>query len=276
METKTPAEVAMPPRWRAHCAYFGAAFSGWQSQPDGKAVQDVLERALARILERPVRVHGSSRTDAGVSARGQVFHFDAPWRHGSGKLLKALRGVLPRAVFVYHLSEAASGFHARYSACGKRYEYLLVRGAADPFEQNRVWEVRPRLDLVAMQLAAQQLTGRHDFRAFSAESEAGPEDTVKTLWRLDCSAYGRRVRIDVEGSGFLYKMVRSLAGFLVRVGEGKLPPDSATRILASKLRTAEVETAPADGLCLRRVYYGRLPSYLQRVVEASEHGSSLR
>lgn len=242
-------------RWRCSCAYFGPAFSGWQSQPDGKAVQDHLERALSRILQAPVRVHGSSRTDAGVSARGQVFHFDGAWTHGSVKLLRALRANLPDTLWVYRAVVASPGFHARYTACGKRYRYTILEGPADPFRAPLVWSVRTGLDVDAMRAAAAHLLGRHDFRAFAAESGAGPEDTVKTLWKLDCTRRGRELVLNVEGSGFLYKMVRSLAGFLVRVGEGKIPPEAAATILASKVRTQLVETAPPQGLCLMRVKY---------------------
>jgi tRNA pseudouridine38-40 synthase len=242
-------------RWRCTCAYDGSAFSGWQSQPDGRAVQDHLERALSRTLQVPVRVHGSSRTDAGVHARGQVFHFDGAWRHGAHTLGKALRAQVPPQVWVYRIVPAEVGFHARYSAKGKRYRYTLVEGLADPFELGRVWQVRRGLDLGAMRTAAAALIGRHDFRAFAAESGAAPEDTVKTLWRLDVVRRGRRVEIIAEGSGFLYKMVRSLAGFLARVGEGKHAPEVAAEILASRVRTQAVETAPPDGLCLERVYY---------------------
>jgi tRNA pseudouridine38-40 synthase len=184
-----------------------------------------------------------------------VFHFDAEWRHGAGKLRKALGANLPETLRVFRLGPAPDGFHARYSACGKRYRYHLVLGEPDPFEAPLVWPVRRGLDLEAMRAAAVHLLGRHDFTAFSAESDAGPEDRVKTLHRLDCLRRGRRVELVVEGSGFLYKMVRSLAGFLVRVGEGKLQAADAARILASKVRTREVETAPAQGLCLERVWY---------------------
>lgn len=244
-------------RWRGTCAYLGTGFSGWQSQPDGKAVQDFLERAFSRIVGGTVRVHGSSRTDAGVSARGQAFHVDIAWSHGAVKLLRALRANLPAELWVYRILPAPEGFHARYSSTGKRYRYRLVLGEADPFESNRCWPVRRNLDLAAMRRAAEPLVGRHDFRAFAAESGAAPEDTVKTLHALRILRTGRRVDLVFEGSGFLYKMVRSLTGFLVRVGEGRIEPEAAVRILESRVRTAEVETAPAEGLCLERVYFSK-------------------
>jgi tRNA pseudouridine38-40 synthase len=251
-----PHEVgASVARWRATCAYHGPSFSGWQSQPDGLAVQDAIERVLARIFGRPVRVHGSSRTDAGVSARGQVFHFDAEWKHGPEKLRRALGSMLREGVWIYRLAQAEPGFHARYSAIGKRYRYTLVRGEADPFEKALVWEVRRGVDTARMQAAADRLTGTHDFTAFSAASDAAPEDAVKTLHAIRCLPRGRRIELEFHGSGFLYKMVRSLTGFLVRVGEGRAEPEDATRILESRVRTREVETAPAGGLCLDRVYF---------------------
>jgi tRNA pseudouridine38-40 synthase len=237
-------------------AYEGTAFSGWQAQPDKNAVQDHIERRLGELLAGEVRIHGSGRTDAGVHARGQVFHFDANWRHGADKLLAALRGGLPASIQVRTAEPVAGEFHARFSATGKVYHYQIVHGEwADPFEHRYTWSIPRRLDVAAMRAVAEVLRGRHDFRAFSAIGSEERENTVRTLARLDIVEDGPRLRIEAEAEGFLYKMVRSLAGALVYAGIGKLGPERVAELLASRERTAEVETAPPQGLCLMRVFY---------------------
>ncbi len=237
------------------CAYDGRNFSGWQSQPDGRGVQDAIERRLAAILGRAVRIHGSGRTDAGVHALGQVFHFDAAWRHGPAKLMAALRGGLPPTIQVRSVRPAPPGFHARFSAAGKVYFYQLhLGGPADPFLHPFCWSLPRRLDVAAMRRAARHLVGRHDFRAFAADNGAGG-GTVRRLRRLAITGRGARWRITAEGDGFLYKMVRSLAGALVAVGQGRLTPAQVAEIRRSGRRPALVQTAPAQGLFLARVRY---------------------
>ncbi len=244
------------PRWKCLCAYDGRNFSGWQSQPDGNAVQDVIERRLQTIFGRVVRIHGSGRTDAGVHALGQVFHFDAAWPHGAAKLLAALRGGLPPAIQVRSVRMAPAGFHARFSARGKVYFYQLHQGGpADPFLHPFCWSIHQRLDVAAMRAAARRLTGRHDFRAFSAFNGVERKDTTRHLRRLDITGRGPRLRITAEADGFLYRMVRSLAGALVVVGQGKLTPAQVEAIRRSAHRTPAVQTAPAQGLFLARVRY---------------------
>jgi tRNA pseudouridine38-40 synthase len=254
--TSDPAAVR---RWKCVCAYDGGGFAGWQSQVGGTAVQDVIERRLAEIAGQPIRIHGSGRTDAGVHACGQVFHFDAAWRHDPAKLVAALRTGLPPAIQIRSIRPAPAGFHARFGASGKRYEYRLHLGDADPFTRPYVWSVWRPLDLAAMQGAAARLQGTHDFRAFAALNGPPREDTVRTLRRLAVTRRGRLVRIVAEADGFLYKMVRSLTGVLVAVGEGRLTPEAVQSLLESARRTPAVHTAPPQGLFLMRVFYGARP-----------------
>jgi len=242
-------------RWKCVVAYDGGPFAGWQSQAKSNAVQDIIEARLAQIFHRDVRIHGSGRTDSGVHALGQVFHFDAEWRHGSDKLLAAFRMGLPQAIQVKSVQAVSPHFHARFQASGKRYEYRIHLGDADPFTRPYAWAVFRPLDVVAMQTAATSLVGRHDFRAFTALNGPEREDTVRELRRLEVHARGRLIRIVAEADGFLYKMVRSLVGVLVSTGEGKLTPARVREILTSKTRTAEVQTAPAHGLFLIKVFY---------------------
>ncbi len=247
------------------CAYDGGDFSGWQSQVGGNAIQDAIERRLGEIFAAPVRIHGSGRTDAGVHALGQVFHFDASWRHAPDQLLAALRGGLPATIQIRSVRPVASTFHARFQATGKWYEYRIVLGDADPFTRPFAWSVFRPLDAGAMQAAAGLLQGTHDFRAFTALNGTSRADTVRDLRRLTVHRRGRMIRIVAEADGFLYKMVRSLVGALVAVGEGRLSAADVARILRSRQRTADVQTAPAHGLFLVKVFYGRTADRIGRV-----------
>lgn len=245
-------------RWKCLCAYDGTGFTGWQSQAGGSAVQDVLETRLAAVLGAKARIHGSGRTDAGVHAAGQVFHFDAEWPHGSEKLAAALRHRLNRAIQIVSVRPAAPDFHARFSATGKVYSYHVHLGDADPFVRPYCWAILKPLDAGAMRASAAVLRGRHDFKAFSALNGGEPGDgagTVRDLRRLEVTARGRNIRIVAEADGFLYKMVRRIVGALVATGEGKITPDEIGDILRSGARTARIQTAPAQGLFLLRVLY---------------------
>lgn len=242
-------------RWKCVCAYDGTSFAGWQSQSGGTAVQDVIEARLTEILKMPVRIHGSGRTDAGVHARGQVFHFDAVWTHGSGALLAALRGGLPASIQVKSAKKVSDDFHARFQAKGKRYNYFIRLGDTDPFQRPYRWCVFRSLDVNAMERAAKRLCGRHDFRAFTALNGPAKDNTVRNLRVLSVVQRGKELRITAEGEGFLYKMVRSLVGVLVAVGEGRLQVAQVSEILESRRRTGLVPTAPPQGLCLMHVFY---------------------
>lgn len=244
-------------RWKCVCAYDGTAFAGWQSQAEGRgrAIQDVIEKRLAQIMGIPVRIHGSGRTDAGVHALAQVFHFDAEWRHGAEKLVAAFRVGLPPAIQVKSARPAAADFHSRFQATGKRYVYHLSVGDADPFTRPYCWTIFKQLDFAAMKSAVAVLRGRHDFRAFTALNGPAREDTVRDLRRLDLTRRGRRIQVTMEAEGFLYKMARSLVGGIVAVGEGKLTLEQIRTILASRERTMAVKTAPPEGLFLAKVFY---------------------
>lgn len=242
-------------RWKCVCAYDGTTFAGWQSQAGATAIQDVIEARLAQIFATPVRIHGSGRTDSGVHAHGQVFHFDAVWAHSTDKLLAAFRHRLPSQIQIKSVRAVQPTFHARFDAKGKRYDYHLHLGDADPFLRPFCWTIFKPIEVGAMQAAAASLRGRHDFRAFTALNGPEREDTVRDLRRLDVVRRGRRVQITAEADGFLYKMVRSLTGVLVAVGEGKLRVDDVRKLLDGRTRTHVVQTAPPQGLFLTKVYY---------------------
>jgi tRNA pseudouridine38-40 synthase len=249
------AEMPRLQRWKCVCAYDGTMFDGWQSQAGGNGIQDVIERRLLEMFGTAIRIHGSGRTDAGVHAHGQVFHFDAAWRHGPEKLLAAFRGGLPATIQIKSVRFASPEFHARFSVTGKRYVYHIHLGDPDPFTRPYCWAVFKPIDVGAMRAVAAVLRGKHDFRAFTALNGPERDDTVRDLKRLDVVRRGRRIRITAEAEGFLYKMVRSLAGVLVSAGEGRLSPLEVRGILESKQRTTAVRTAPPHGLFLEKVSY---------------------
>ena len=244
-------------RWKCTCAYDGTDFDGWQRQPCGGAVQNHIESALTQVFDQPLQLQGSGRTDAGVHARGQCFHFDAEWLHKPEKLVRALHSILPTSIRIKSVKSVSDDFHARFSVSGKRYLYNYYLGRADPVDDRYVWACRDLpLDLEEMQSAADRLLGTHDFSAYSAtHGKENDPNPVKTVSRLQLKQRGKFIRLDTEGSGFLYRMVRSIAGALYAVGRGRLTPDDIAEILESKKRTHRIVTAPAKGLFLDKVFY---------------------
>jgi len=243
-------------RWKGVCAYDGTDFEGWQSQPRGNTVQDILEARLSVILKRPIRIQGSARTDSGVHARQQVFHFDSAWKHSPDALFRALMSELPDGIHLTNLSKAKKDFHALHSVTGKRYVYKIFEGRANPFEARFCWSVRwPSLDVEKMQAAAEPLLGTHDFTAFSATGGSPGDNPLKELRRLEIRKRGPRLAFTLEGSGFLYKMARRLVGALYNVGLGRLESEKIKTLLANRRRELIILTAPAKGLCLQRVFY---------------------
>ena len=259
-----PTPRTRPPRggkrYRMTIAYDGTDLFGWQTQPAQHTVQGALEAALHQLTGESVRVHSCGRTDTGVHARAQVAHFDLhhPWE--VWKLQKGLNAVLPDAVRVMALHGTRPDFHARYDAQGKEYRYTIWNApVACPLHRRQTVHVRKPLDLAAMRRAAAMLEGTHDFAAFSANPHREIGGTIRTLWRLTVRKQGSLVTISALGDGFLYKMVRSLAGHLLRVGLGAVPADETPLLLSSRCRTARVETAPACGLCLWKIHYKSIP-----------------
>jgi tRNA pseudouridine38-40 synthase len=249
-------------------AYDGTAYAGWQIQPNGVTVQELLERALAKLTGARVAVHGSGRTDAGVHARAQVASVALTTRHSPQTLCRALNANLPEDIRVLRVQEVpakpslrdAEGrgrqFHARFSAKSKEYRYQIDTGeVADPFLRAYAWHHPWPLDVPAMRRAAWLLKGRHDFSALSANPMRKIETPVRRVTKLTITRRGNLLTIAVSANGFLYKMVRSMVGALVKVGEGKLSVEQLRALMAGKTRMALVETAPAHGLFLWRVFY---------------------
>jgi len=243
-------------RLRLEVAYEGNAFSGWQSQSHGRSVQDALERAFAVLCGKRVVVHGAGRTDAGVHAFAQTAHADVPpSRIPLAGWIAALNGNLPQTVRVMRVRRVGEDFHARFSASGKIYRYSIYSGdILPPLELGRVWHRAGSLDPAALRAALAPFVGRRDFAAFSASRGTPVTDTVRTIRSVGVVAAGRRIRITIEGDGFLYKMVRMMVASAVRVAAGAESIDWIPSLLAGGGRCSHV--APASGLALVRVLYG--------------------
>jgi len=244
-------------RYKITIAYDGTNYAGWQVQPRKNTVQAEIERALEVLVGKKVRIHHSGRTDAGVHAKGQVAHFDLDEAVDLSKFQTSLNAILNPDVRIMKLQKVKDDFHARFNTTSKEYRYFIWNGPAVPPELRlyRLHERRP-LNLDAMKLAAKALIGKHDFAAFTANPKREIGGTVKTVTEITITRLREGdVKICVKGEGFLYKMVRSIAGFLLRVGIGELEPKDARRLLKKAERTHEVPTAKALGLFLWKVTY---------------------
>ncbi|WP_033542773.1 tRNA pseudouridine(38-40) synthase TruA [Planococcus sp. CAU13] len=243
-------------RMKAMIAYDGSGFAGYQIQPDSRTVQIELLKVLKRIHKgRDVQVVASGRTDAKVHATGQVIHFDTEFDIPSEGWLKALNVLLPEDIRVNHIEEAQPGFHARYHTSGKTYRYKWDRSPIiSPFTRNYMVHLKQRPDVAAMREAAKAILGTHDFSCFCA-ANTGVVDKVRTVRRLDFEEHGEELHMIIEGSGFLYNMVRIIAGTLMEVGTGKLQPEAVAEIIRSADRGAAGKTAAPHGLYLENVEY---------------------
>jgi len=243
-------------RWRIDLSYDGTDFAGWQVQPGRTTLQGTVESVLATLDGSTVKVHASGRTDQGVHARLQPIHCDLARSWEPVRLRRGLNGLLPPDIRVLRVRRVAATFHARRSVREKEYRYFIWNEDMVPpcLRRYRTQVARP-LDVPAMRKAAARLVGKHDFASFTANPNRVVESTVRRVSRVSVIRRGREIVIVATGEGFLYRMVRSLAGFLIRVGEGRMTPEDGERILAARARTAHVETAPAQGLFLWNVRY---------------------
>lgn len=235
--------------------YCGTPFRGWQSQRGGGTVQDALEAAIAAIAGVPVSVICAGRTDAGVHASLQVAHFDAPVERPLTAWVRGVNSHLPDGVVVRWAQVVAADFHARFSAHGRRYRYLLLNRPTRPgLWQGRLGWYHPQLDLERMQDGASRLLGEHDFTAFRA-SGCQAKTPIKTLWRADIRQRGDLFVFDFEASAFLHHMVRNLVGSLVYIGKGLQGPLWIDDLLRARDRKLAAPTFSPDGLYFRGPIY---------------------
>ena len=240
-------------------AYEGSPFKGWQRQLGEDTVQQQLEDVIARLFGVKAHVEGSGRTDAGVHALGQCAHVDLPRPWPLPSLLSAVNALLPDAITVRSLRPVPDSFHARFSTRGKRYVYRILCGPRRHVHLRAFFHCERRpLDIEAMRQAARCLLGEHDFAAF-ATNPGHPRrfGTVRRIDRVHLRRHRHGVDIAVQGSGFLYNMVRTIAGCLRDIGRGRSSVDDFRAILAGRDRRAAGATLPAHGLYLMSVLYPR-------------------
>lgn len=243
-------------RFQLIVEYDGTSYCGWQRQINGPSVQQTLEETLSRLTGEEIAVTGSSRTDAGVHAMGLCAHFDSATRIPPEKIAYALNTMLPEDIRVRESALAPEGFHARYSACGKVYRYRFFNSRHDcAIGRQYAAHVPLPLDVARMNEEAQALCGTHDFEAFAASGSV-VKSTVRTIYRVQVTRSGDEVTLLVLGDGFLYNMVRIIAGTLMEIGTGKRDMGAIAKAIESKDRLALGQTAPAKGLTLMRVLYG--------------------
>lgn len=247
-------------RLKLTVAYDGSGFCGWQSQAAGRAIQDVIEEAIARVNGVAARLHGAGRTDAGVHALGQAAHFDPAVSHDPEVWRRALNAKLPGDVRIMKVARVPANFHARFSAVGKIYEYRLWNHPVlSPLVRGRAWHVPGEVNIDAMRECAELFAGKHDFCSFCARrGNPSDADTIRLLTSIRLRVAGPDIRLRFEGEGFLYKMVRMLAAAIVQTGQGKVAAETwkdCLRHPSQDEKSRRRLVAPAEGLCLMRVKY---------------------
>ncbi len=237
-------------------AYDGTRYRGWQRLGStNSTIQGKLEATLGRLLDEPIEVIGSGRTDAGVHAMGQVASFSCKSAMPTDEMLRKLRMYLPGDVGIVSCEEAQLRFHARYNAKAKTYLYRIWNSPAPcVFIRNQVYRMEAPLNLEAMQEAAQYLLGSHDFRAFCSNKKFN-KSTVRTVCQLDVMQVGEEIQVRIRADGFLYNMVRIITGTLIEVGLSRLSPDDIPSILEGENRAMAGYTVPPQGLTLMEVEY---------------------
>lgn len=236
-------------------AYDGTNYCGWQIQPNGITIEEILNKALSKMTGEEILVIGASRTDSGVHAMGNVAVFDTETTIPVEKIAVALNQRLPEDIVITKSEEVPLDFHPRYCNCSKTYEYHIINTRIPiPTKRLTNYFVSYVLDIDKMRQAASYLVGEHDFVSF-CNVRTDVENTVRTITALDILTNGNEITIRITGNGFLYNMVRIIVGTLVRVGRGFYEPEKVKEILEAKDRKAAGVTAPAHGLVLVEIKY---------------------
>lgn len=240
-------------RLKAIVEYDGTGFSGWQSQSNGRTVQQEIEKALRELLQEEIAVTGSGRTDAGVHARGQVCHFDTGNPMLCGMMIRGINALLPRDVVVRAIEEVPQEFHARYGAIERTYRYYVSQ-VPTAIQRKQRWYVGHPLDVEAMQRCADAIIGEHDFGAF-CKADSSAKHFRCCVTRASWQRCDKEVVFEIVANRFLYGMVRALVSTMVDVGRGKISVEEFVRILQSRQRSRASSSAPPSGLFLEMVRY---------------------
>ncbi len=245
-------------------AYDGTKYCGWQIQPKGISVQEIIEQTIRQVTNTAIKITGSGRTDAGVHAFGQIAHFRTEKPLEPIKFLKSLNSLLPKDIRITGVEQVPASFHARYSATAKKYRYVIYRNSVHcPFQRAYSWHVRESIDLQLLQQAAQFFIGTHNFSSFANEAHRGmaKKNPLRTIYSIAVQTpTPSQIVLEFLGNGFLYKMVRNLVSIMIEVALQKRELLDISRILAAKDRRLAPKPAPACGLFLVDVYYSKLPS----------------
>ena len=247
----------MMKRIKLTVTYDGTDYCGWQVQPNGMTVEEILNRELSALTGEEVKVIGASRTDAGVHAEGNVAVFDTETGIPAERIAYALNCRLPEDIVAVKSEEVPGDWHPRYQCSVKTYEYrILNREMPDPVCRRSTVHISYPLNLGDMRTAAGYLKGEHDFKSFcSPHTEV--KDTVRTVHSLEVEKEGDIITVRISGNGFLYNMVRIIVGTLINVGRGACPPEKVKEILEARDRRKAAATAPAKGLVLKYIRYGK-------------------
>jgi tRNA pseudouridine38-40 synthase len=248
----------MPPMRRnlkMNIAYDGGRYLGWQDNGDGPSIEGELRRCLERVLQHKVTLQAASRTDRGVHAEGQVVNCFTDHPLPCWRMVRGLNGLLPPDIRVQAIEEAPEDFHPTLDATGKVYHYRVATGAVQlPHHRHLSWHVPEPLDQTAMERAAEQLIGTHDFTTLSNRRKGESSDRIRTVDSIEFEEWEGGILIAVRGENFLYKMVRNIVGLLVDIGRGKLDAEPAS-ILVQRNRPLAGVTAPSHGLTLYQVFH---------------------
>ncbi|WP_224984940.1 tRNA pseudouridine(38-40) synthase TruA [Geomonas agri] len=235
--------------------YDGTAYAGWQVQPNGLTIQEVMEKALAKMLGEHTTLHASGRTDAGVHARGMVACFKTERTMPLRAFREGLNSLLPNDIAVRDAVEVPLDFHPRFNAQAKHYRYtMLLDDLRSPLVRHTAWRVKGKLNIEAMREACKLFAGEHDFAAFRGANCAA-KTTVRRIYSMELVQEGRLLHLDINGSGFLKNMVRIITGTLIDVGQGRLSAADVARLLKGGDRQNAGMTVPPQGLCLMQVFY---------------------
>lgn len=242
-------------KYRALLAYDGSGYHGFQSQINGVAIQDLIEGALEKVHHEKTGITASGRTDAGVHATGQVFHFEGQKKIGCRGYYNALNTLLPKDIRIRAVQEVPEEFHARFSAVKKVYEYILTTNRDDPFSWRYKTPLRPAADVQKMEEASRVFVGSHDFTSFTHAKIHPDKPRVKTIEAIRFAQKGKDIHVTFEGDGFLRYQIRMMMAVLIRAAEGRLTTEDIADMLEARDKEASRYNAPAQGLYLRHALY---------------------
>lgn len=240
-------------RYKAIVMYDGTLFHGFQSQDNLRTVQDEIEKVLKIITKKETKIHSAGRTDTGVHALGQVFHFDYDVEMQEWQIKNAINSRLPKDIYISHINITDDNFHARYQAIKKTYQYIISLNEFNPLNKNYCYYYKYKLDIDKMIHASKIFIGEHDFKTFTKNHKL--ENTIRTIYNIDFNIQDNVIKINITGNGFLHNMVRIIVAMLIEVGNNRLTEEQLLAALNNKNRKYAPKLAPANGLYLVKVEY---------------------